>query len=122
LHTYSSESQATITLHKLLQPTLVLSSLLQHPLVVAWPRHSNKDRLHAPATQELHLLTVDSGVSRSQSQSRSYFTTSGLPPIIYLGVKSFDTHDQRFPSPQLNLCGNSPYVTSSLTRRWVYPL
>jgi hypothetical protein len=29
-----------------------------------------------------------------------------------------ETHDQRF-FPQLNPCGISPYVTSSLTRRWV---
>jgi hypothetical protein len=35
-----------------------------------------------------------------------------------LGVKHLETHDQTFFF-QLNSCGNSPYVTSSLTRRWV---
>jgi hypothetical protein len=37
---------------------------------------------------------------------------------ILPGVKTLETHDQRFLF-QLNSCGNSPYVTSSLTRRWV---
>jgi hypothetical protein len=36
---------------------------------------------------------------------------------VRLGVRPLETHDQRFF--QLNSCGNSPYVTSSLTRRWV---
>jgi hypothetical protein len=36
---------------------------------------------------------------------------------VRLGVKPFEIHDQTFF--QLNSCGNSPYVTSSLTRRWV---
>jgi hypothetical protein len=37
---------------------------------------------------------------------------------VCLGVKHLQTHDQRF-FPQLNPCDISPYVTSSLTRRWV---
>jgi hypothetical protein len=36
---------------------------------------------------------------------------------VRLGVKPLETHDQI--SFQLSLCGNSPYVTSSLTRRWI---
>jgi hypothetical protein len=36
---------------------------------------------------------------------------------IRLGVKLLETHDQRFF--QLNSCGNSPYLTPSLARRWV---
>jgi hypothetical protein len=36
---------------------------------------------------------------------------------VRLGVKPLETHDQRFF--QLNSCGNSPYVTSLLTRKWV---
>jgi hypothetical protein len=35
---------------------------------------------------------------------------------VHLGVKPLETHDQTFF--QLNSCGNSSYVTSSLTRRW----
>jgi hypothetical protein len=41
-----------------------------------------------------------------------------LPPV-HRGVKSLVTHDQRSFFFQLSPCGNSPYVTSSLTRRWV---
>jgi hypothetical protein len=33
------------------------------------------------------------------------------------GDKTLETHNQRFF--QLNPCGHSPYVTTSLTRRWV---
>jgi hypothetical protein len=31
-------------------------------------------------------------------------------------------HTARFFSSQLNTCGHSPYITSSLTREWVYHL
>jgi hypothetical protein len=37
---------------------------------------------------------------------------------VRLGVKPLETHDHRFF--QLNSHGKSPYVTSSLTRRWIY--
>jgi hypothetical protein len=37
---------------------------------------------------------------------------------VRLGVRPLQDHDQRFLFPT-ELCGNSPYVTSSLTRRWV---
>jgi hypothetical protein len=37
---------------------------------------------------------------------------------LCLGVKTLETHDQIFVF-LLNSCGNSPYVTSSLMRRWV---
>jgi hypothetical protein len=39
---------------------------------------------------------------------------------VRLGVKPLESHDQTFF--QLNLCGNSPYVTSSLTKRWASTL
>jgi hypothetical protein len=39
------------------------------------------------------------------------------PKSVRLGVKTLDTHDQRFF--QLNPCSHSPYVTPSRTRRWV---
>jgi hypothetical protein len=38
---------------------------------------------------------------------------------VYLGVKLLETHDQKFYFPQLNPFDISPYVTSSLMRRWV---
>jgi hypothetical protein len=37
---------------------------------------------------------------------------------VRLDVKYLETHDLRFFF-QLSPCGNTPYVTSSLTRRWV---
>jgi hypothetical protein len=40
---------------------------------------------------------------------------------VRLGDKPLETHDRRFFF-QLNTCGHSPYVTSSLTRRWVFHL
>jgi hypothetical protein len=46
------------------------------------------------------------------SLSQSYFTTGGLLPI------SSSWPQARFFF-QLNTCGRSPYVTSSLTREWV---
>jgi hypothetical protein len=51
-------------------------------------------------------------------QRQSYFTTGDLPPISSSWCQALETHDQSFFF-QLKPCGNSPYVTSSLTRRWV---
>jgi hypothetical protein len=52
------------------------------------------------------------------SQSQGYFTTGGLPPISSFWRQSLGAHDQRFFFPA-ELCGNSPYITSSLTRKWI---
>jgi hypothetical protein len=41
---------------------------------------------------------------------------------VRLGAKPFEDYVQRYFSLQLNSCGHSPYVTSSLTREWVYLL
>jgi hypothetical protein len=62
------------------------------------------------------LIFVELNSRLSSTQSESYFTSGGLRPIR-LGIKPFQTHDQYFF--QLNTCGYSPYVTSSLTRWWV---
>jgi hypothetical protein len=43
---------------------------------------------------------------------------AGYLQSVRLGAKPLETHGQIFFS-QLNTCGYSPYVTSSLTRRWV---
>jgi hypothetical protein len=52
------------------------------------------------------------------SQSQSYSTTGGLPPISSSWRQApWDPRPDFFF--QLNSCGNSPYVASSLTRRWV---
>jgi hypothetical protein len=55
--------------------------------------------------------------NRTESQSQSYFMTGGLPPIGSSWRQAlWDSRPEFF---QRNLCDNSPYVTSSLTRRWV---
>jgi hypothetical protein len=63
-----------------------------------------------PAATRSYSLTW-----RCQSKS-SHFTTKGLPPISSSWFQAPRVHDQIFF--QLSPCGNSPYVTSSLTRRW----
>jgi hypothetical protein len=47
-----------------------------------------------------------------QSQSQSYFTSGGSPPINSSWRQSLETHDQQFFF-QLTACFRSPYVTSS---------
>jgi hypothetical protein len=57
--------------------------------------------------------------SQSQSQSQSYFTTGGLPPISSSWRQApWDLRHSNFIF-QRNTCGYSPYVTSTLTRGWV---
>jgi hypothetical protein len=49
--------------------------------------------------------------------NKCYFTTGSLPPISSSWRRvPWDPRPEIFF--QLNSCGNSPYVTSSLTRRW----
>jgi hypothetical protein len=48
---------------------------------------------------------------------QSYFTTDGLPPISSSWWQPLETHDQQLFL--LNTSGNSPYITSPLTRGWV---
>jgi hypothetical protein len=52
------------------------------------------------------------------SESESYFTTGGLLPISSSWRQTHWDPRQIFYF-QLNTCGYSPYVTSSLTRGWV---
>jgi hypothetical protein len=51
-------------------------------------------------------------------QSQSYFTTGGLPPISLSLLQAPWDPRSEIPPPN-NPCWNSPYVTSSLARRWV---
>jgi hypothetical protein len=54
----------------------------------------------------------------SQSESQSYFTTGGIPPInSSLRRTPWDSRPELFS--QLNTCGHSPYITSSMTWGWV---
>jgi hypothetical protein len=52
------------------------------------------------------------------SQSKSYFTTGGLPPVSSFWLRApWDSRPDFFS--QLNTCCHSPYITSPLTRGWV---
>jgi hypothetical protein len=88
------------------------------------PRISNMNKI-GPTVQELAGRTsihadVQTAIQKminhsiSQSQSQSYSTIDGLPLIGYAPRRSWL---QIFL--QLNPCGHSPYVTSSLTRGYV---
>jgi hypothetical protein len=62
------------------------------------------------------------GLTAAKSQSVTLRLAVYRQSVCF-GVKPLETHDQRFsPPPKVNPCCNSPYVTSSLTRRWVYLL
>jgi hypothetical protein len=51
-------------------------------------------------------------------KSQSYFTTGGLPPNIWSWLQaSWDSRPALIF--QLNRCGHSPYVRTSVTRGWV---
>jgi hypothetical protein len=64
------------------------------------------------------LHSSDSNWTHCLSQSHSYFTTDGLPPISSSWRQApWDSRPAFFC--QLNIWGISPYVTSSLTWRWV---
>jgi hypothetical protein len=103
----------TVTLHKWLSHNSLLN-LLQPPLVFVWLQSSDKGYFSrydgsSTALSDRRLKTVS-------YQSQSYFTAGGLHPISSSWRQPLETHDQRFF--QLNPCDNSPYVISSLTRRW----
>jgi hypothetical protein len=64
-------------------------------------------------------LRLPDEFSVSQNQRQSYFTTGGFTAnqfILASGLLRPTTRDLFF---QLNSCCSTPYVTSSLTRRWV---
>jgi hypothetical protein len=91
------------------QPDSILAIILQLPNL-----ETLSIQFSAATAISSHVAELSSPPLNSNcSQSQSYFTRGGLP-LIRLGVKPFATHDQYFF--QLNTCGYSPNVTSSLTR------
>jgi hypothetical protein len=57
--------------------------------------------------------------TQSQSQIQSYFTTGGLPPISSFRRQTcWGSRPDIFFFLQLNPYGHSPWVSSSLTRKW----
>jgi hypothetical protein len=61
------------------------------------------------------LLITTSGLRMKSFQSQSYFTTVGLPPVSSSWRRASWLMTRNFIF-QVNTCGYSPYVTSSLTR------
>jgi hypothetical protein len=107
---------------------------LHYPFLGNGFQHRNYDsltELHTPNithgllfTVALLQLTLFFPASRTELnsqlnwvKSQSYFTTGGYHQSVRLGVKPLEIHDHRLF--QLNSCGNSPYVKSSLMRKWV---
>jgi hypothetical protein len=63
-------------------------------------------------------LGLVSTTSESESESRVTLRPAVYRQSVRIGAEPLATHGQNFFS-QLNTCGHSPYITSSLTRGWV---
>jgi hypothetical protein len=74
----------------------------------------NKELLLLEYTHERALF-----LPPSQRQNQNYFTTGDLPPLSLSWRQAPRDSRPEIYFPQLNPCGISPYVTSSLTKRWV---
>jgi hypothetical protein len=73
-----------------------------------------------PTTRRATVEVLDpASTTQSQNQSQSYFTTSGLPAISSSWRQAPWKPRREIFLFSWTLCGNSPYVTSSLMRRWV---
>jgi hypothetical protein len=87
------------------------------PPGTGWPSYTPRHWVpfsSSPTTRRVTVEVFDPASSQSKTRNQSYFTTGGLRPI-----NSSWRHDSRLTTRIfLNLCGNSPHVTSSLTRRW----
>jgi hypothetical protein len=117
----SSESHGThdhsLLLRFQVPPTWRARSLYLCPPRIGRPSYTSRHWgpfSSPPTTHRAQELRV-----KSQSWSGSYFTTGGLPPISSSWRQApWDPRPEIFLF-QLHSCGNSPYVTSSLTRRGV---
>jgi hypothetical protein len=107
-------------------PTWRARSPYLYPPGTGWPSYTTRHRVPFSSPPTTRRATVeifqpastrDCPLTRlTESQSQSYFATGGLSPIR-LGAEPLETHGQNFS--QMNTCGHSPYITSSLTRGWV---
>jgi hypothetical protein len=85
-------------------------------------RATNSNRT-PPLSANFHLFSLiyvglAPRLNSNSTQSQIHFTIGDLLPIISSWSQApRENHDQRFL--QLNPCDHSPYVTQSLTRRWV---
>jgi hypothetical protein len=109
----------------------ILRFTAAHALVVSWQRIYNSLTVTSTHTWNLlgtvYLFSVNffchlpnsTQFSSSQSQNQSYFTTGGLLPVSSSWRQApWDSRHSNCTF-QLNTCGYSPYVISSLTRGWV---
>jgi hypothetical protein len=78
-----------------------------------WVPFSSPPTTHSDMVETFEPHSTRALTEKSKNQSQSNFTTGGLPPISLSWRQALENHDQKF-SPQLNPCGNSPYVRSSL--------
>jgi hypothetical protein len=127
-YTYYSELQ-TITAPPLIS---TIHKSPQHPLSRFQPAVSSPavPWLRFLTVEILHLHVLKSSLHSfpwridwpelSQSRSQGTLWLEVYHQSVSLRVKPLETHNQRFF--QLNSYGNSLYVTSSLTRIWVYLL
>jgi hypothetical protein len=114
-------------LHLIIAPSLIstLYSSLEHTLSLPASSvftssflvtASNEDYSSASVlTSSLNGVSLPT-VYSCQSQ-RVTLRLAAYRQSVCLGARPLETHDHRFIF-QLNSCGNSPYVTSSLTRGW----
>jgi hypothetical protein len=86
--------------------------------LVPWPRIRDwHSPWHWNVRADMRQSGNESACKESQSQSQNPLRLAVYCQSVGLGTKPLETHDQRFF--WLNPCGHSPYVTASLTRRWV---
>jgi hypothetical protein len=123
-YTHNSELQATTapplisTIHKSPQHSLRLFQPAVSLPAVPWQRFLTMEILQLHALKSfLHRLPYETDLVRVRARVRVTLRLAVYSQSRRLGVKPLETHDQYFY--QLNPCGHSPYVTSSLTRRWV---
>jgi hypothetical protein len=87
----------------------------------SWPYFTVSDsRLHQPGRPRPRICipqALGSLVVASRVRVRVTFRLEAYRQSVRRGAEPLETHGQNFFS-QLNTCGHSPYITSSLTRGW----
>jgi hypothetical protein len=97
--------------------TLTVNKSSNHTLSLYWQTYNSSSTTIFP-TSDLRRLVTALHCTLIEVKVRVTLRLAVYRQSVRLGVKPLETHDQTFFF-QLNSCGNSSYVTSSLTRRWV---
>jgi hypothetical protein len=104
-------------------PTWGARSLYLYPPGTGWPSYTPRHSVPVSSPPRTRRATVEvfdpsyTWVSRPTVKVKVTLRLAVYRQLVRHGVKPLETHDQRFF--QLNPCGNRPYATYSLTRRWV---